>query len=57
MLSGNCLDTVILPFVTLNCSNSEVSNLQECGVMEVEDCSCPTSHARISCNKGIVLHS
>ena len=25
MLSGNYLDTVILPFVTLNCSNNEVS--------------------------------
>ena len=52
---SGCLSTTSPPFVKLNCPNSEVSNLQECGVMAVEDCDCTTKgtgHARVDCVKG-----
>ena len=52
---SGCLSTTSSHFITLNCPNSEVSNLQECGVMEVEGCDCTTKgtgHARVDCVKG-----
>ena len=42
-------------FVTLTCPGSEVSDLQQCGVMEVEDCDCDlsqTAHLVAECRKG-----
>ena len=41
-------------FVELNCPSSPVSNLQECGVMEVEGCPCGQRlvHAKVDCGKG-----
>ena len=52
---SGCLSATSPRFVKLNCPNSEVSNLQECGVMTVEDCVCTvkrTEHARVDCVKG-----
>ena len=41
-------------FVELNCPSSPVSNLQECGVIEVEGCDCGDRlvHAKVTCGKG-----
>ena len=45
-------------FVSLNCPNSEVSNLQECGVMAVWDCLCDPdqTHVKVNCGKGNEPH-
>ena len=41
-------------FITLNCPDTEVSNLQECGVMDMEDCDSTlgiNSYAAVTCLK------
>ena len=51
---SGCRSTTSSPFVTLNCPNNEVSNLQECEVMEVEGCDCTVgtnSYATVTCLK------
>ena len=49
----NCSHIPDQHFVTLDCPNSEVSNLQECGVMAVSTCDCsqtvPRPHATATC--------
>ena len=47
------MSTSAPPFVTLNCPESEVSNLQECGPMRTNECpEILATHLQVECLKG-----
>ena len=52
---SGCMSTVssLVQYVALNCPNSSVVNLQECGVWKVAYCTCynQSCHATVTCQK------